>query len=240
MFPGSGASARILLADDRVADSRSWPTLNEVVLPRNLQTSLLATQVVAFATLVRSVAYDRWITVLASLLLIAGASAALRGRTWGVVLSFACAAAFPVAWAIGIAPAWFVGVGVIGALPFALSSDAMAKMDRQATSLLAFIAATSGAVIAVAWKLLAWDAFRTFPALWPSQYPQHGLAVTALLVAGAVAVVAHLRRRRSDQVRIESADRVRVREPLHQPFAAAAHAEAEVYDDERAPLRRRH
>lgn len=208
------------------------------MLPRNLHTALVATQVVAFATLVRSVAFDRWITVLGALLLITGATAALRGRTWGVALSLASAAAFPVAWALGMAPSWFLGVGVIGALPFALASEAMARRDRGATTLLALIAGTCGALTAVAWRLfVSSDAFLALPSLWPSSYPQHGLAVTALLAAGVFAVLAQVRRARLEPVRIGDAERVRVRHSAHDVMAAEA--EAEAYDDQRSPLQRR-
>ena len=74
---------------------------------RRLQLSLVAAQLIGAATLLRSVAYNRWITMLASVLLIVGAEAARRGRSWGVGLALGAASAFPVALAIGIAPAWF-------------------------------------------------------------------------------------------------------------------------------------
>ena len=93
---------------------------------RRLQLSLVIAQVVGAATLLRSVAYDRWITVLAAALLIVGASAARRGRSWGVGLALGAAASFPVAWAIGIAPPWFC---LVGALPFAIASRAFARFD---------------------------------------------------------------------------------------------------------------
>lgn len=159
-------------------------TLFVLVLQQRLHTFLVGAQVVGFATLLRSVAFDRWITVLAALLMVVGATAALRGRTWGVVLAFASAAAFPVAWAIGIAPMWFVYVGVIGALPFLLASGAMARVDRKATMILAALAASAGALGAILWKAVAWDLFAAVPALRPSMLPQHGLAVLALLVGG--------------------------------------------------------
>lgn len=163
------------------------------MLHRRIEAWLLGTQAVGLATLIRSVAFDRWITVLASALMIVGAIAALRGRTWGVVLSFASAAAFPVAWAIGIAPLWFVYVGVIGAMPLLLATSALARVDRQATAVLVGLAASAGAIAAVTWKLVAWDLFMAFPALRPSVFPQHGLAVVALLGIGVAAMVASLR-----------------------------------------------
>jgi hypothetical protein len=167
------------------------------VLQRRVQLSLLAAQAVGVATLLRSIAYDRWITVLASLFLIGGAIAAQRGRTWGVGMAFASAMAFPVAFAIGIAPAWFCLVGLAGALPFALTFRPFARFDKGATMLLAAIAATAGAGAAIAWKEIAWSVFRTFPSLRPSIDAQHGLALAATL-AVVVGAAAGRRRSRSD------------------------------------------
>ncbi len=168
---------------------------------RRLQLSLLAAQVVGAATMLRSIAYDRWITVLASVLLIIGAAAARRGRSWGIALSFASAAAFPVAWAIGIAPSWFCLVGIVGSLPFALTSRAFARFDKGATALLAILAASGGALAAMAWKEMAWDVFTTFPLLRPSISPQHGLALTALVATAAVMTVL-TRKSPADQPRL--------------------------------------
>jgi len=154
-----------------------------------LQRSLVAAQLVGAATLLRSVAYDRWITVLAAVLLIVGATAARRGRSWGVGLALAAAAAFPVAWAIGIAPPWFCLVGIVGALPFAIASRAFARFDKGATALLAFLAASAGAIGAIAWKEYAWSIFTTFPISRPSIEAQHGLALATLTTIVAVAAV---------------------------------------------------
>ena len=167
-----------------------------------MERSLLLAQLVGFLTLLRSVAFDRWITVVASALLVTGAIAALRGRTWGLALSLASAAAFPVAWAIGIAPFWFVWVGAIGALPFILASHALKRFDRQATTLLAALAVSAGGLTAVAWKYFAWDLFAMFPFLWPSWAPNHGLAVLALLGAGVAGGVAQHRHLRRERVRV--------------------------------------
>lgn len=159
------------------------------MLAHRVRVSLVALQVVGVATLMRSIAYDRWITVLASLLLIGGAVAAQRGRTWGIALAFATAVSFPVAFAIGIAPPWFCLVGLAGALPFALTARRFARFDPGATALLAGIAATTGAAVAMAWKELAWTVFTTFPSLTPSMHAQHGLALatTAAVVVGVLA-----------------------------------------------------
>jgi hypothetical protein len=160
-----------------------------VVLSHRLRVSLVVAQAVAVMTLLRSIAYDRWITVLASLLLIGGAMAAQRGRTWGIGLAFAAAVAFPVAFAIGIAPPWFCLVGLAGAWPFALTARPFARFDKGATMMLAAVAATVGTVAAVAWKEVAWSIFMTFPSLRPSIEAQHGVALAATLavVVGALA-----------------------------------------------------
>ena len=156
---------------------------------RRLQLSLVAAQLVGAATLLRSVAYDRWITVLAAALLIVGATAARRGRSWGVGLALGAAASFPVAWAIGIAPPWFCLVGIVGALPFAIASRAFARFDKGATALLAVLAASTGAISAIAYKHYAWSLFTMFPSAQPSLEAQHGLALATLATLATVAVV---------------------------------------------------
>jgi len=144
---------------------------------------------VALATLVRSIAFDRWITVLASLLLITGAVAARRGRTWGVALTFAQAAAFPVAFLIGIAPPWFCLVGAIGSLPFLLSSRALLRFDKTATRVLAALGMLGGALGAIGWSAFAATVFNAIPVTTPSVYPHHGLiALLTAIVGGALIV----------------------------------------------------
>ena len=54
--------------------------MKSAVLPRNVRLSILLVQLVTIATLMRSVAFDRWITILASLVLLIGAAAAKRNR----------------------------------------------------------------------------------------------------------------------------------------------------------------
>ncbi len=132
---------------------------------------------VGAATLVRSVLYDRWITVLVSLLLIGGATAAMRGRTWGVALSLAAAIWFPAAALVGIAPPWFMFVGVAGVMPFVRLLPAFARFDKKATALLVMIAATLGTAGAIAWKQTAVTVFTHIPLLRPSLYANHGLLV---------------------------------------------------------------
>jgi hypothetical protein len=154
---------------------------------RRLQLSLFAAQLIGAATLLRSVAYNFWITMLASVLLIAGAEAARRGRSWGVGLALGAGSAFLVAFAIGIAPAWFVLVGLAGALPFAIASRAFARFDKGATALLALLAASAGTIGAMGWKEYAWSIFAAFPMSRPSLEAQQGLMLATLttLVAAA-------------------------------------------------------
>ncbi|HSO31922.1 MAG TPA: hypothetical protein VLT33_05385 [Labilithrix sp.] len=182
------------------------------MLPRRVRLSLLAAQVISVATLLRSIAFDRWITVLASLLLIGGAMAARRGKAWGIGLTFATAVWFPVAFAIGIAPAWFCLVGLVGALPFAFTLRPFARFDKGATALLAGIAAATGTAIALAWKELAWSIFQVVPSLAPSGVAQHGLLVTTTLLV--VLGIASRSRSRSapEGARVRIGERVRVGE----------------------------
>lgn len=205
----------------RVADSRERPTLFQDVLPRDLRTSLLATQLLAFATLARSVAYGYWFTIGVSTLMIVGALAAMRSRTWGVALTFATATTFTAAALLGIAPAWFLGVGAVGALPFLLSSESMARFDRQATTWLAALASGAGAALAVAWNVVAWSVFVTVPALAPTRFVSNGLAATAVLALGAVALVAQRERER----------RLRVAEPQPLRIAEVASSQARAAPD---------
>jgi hypothetical protein len=171
------------------------------VLPHSVRLSLLIAQLVGVLTLLRSVAFDRWITVLASVLLIAGATAAQRGRTWGVGLAFGAAVAFPVAFLIGIAPAWFCLVGVAGALPLVRTWPAFARFDKGAAALLTMIMAACGAMGAIAWKHVAWSVFSAVPALRPSLQPEHGVLVAALLALAIVSGSRQIRQLRLDDER---------------------------------------
>lgn len=181
------------------------------MLPRPLQSSLSLLQLVAVATLMRSVAFDRWITVVASVVLLVAAAAARRGKSWGVALAFAQAAAFPTAVLIGIAPPWFMLVGIAGALPFLMTSSAFARVDRGATRLLAALAVAAGALGAVAWKAYAWSVFEAFPALLPSRHPHHGWLVAAIAALG-VATAARRSKRETerDEARVRVAPALRV------------------------------
>lgn len=194
------------------------------MLPRRVRLSLLAVQVVSVLTLLRSIAFDRWITVVASLLLIGSAMAARRGKAWGIGLGFATAVWFPVAFLIGIAPAWFCLVGLVAALPFAFTLRPFARFDKGATALLAGIAATTGTAIALAWKELAWSIFENVPSLAPTGVAQHGLLVVAtLLVVLGVASRGRLREESGgEEARIRVGDRLRVGDAGHEVAASSA------------------
>lgn len=154
------------------------------VLPRNVRLSIFVVQLVAIATLMRSIAFDRWITIFASLVLLLGAAAAKRNRAWGVALMFAQAVAFPVAYLIGIAPPWFCLVGAVGMIPFFQTLPGFARLDRGATRVLATLAALGGMAGAMIWKKVAWDVFEAMPFFMPSGYPHHGWVVAAIAALG--------------------------------------------------------
>jgi hypothetical protein len=163
---------------------------------RRLELAIAAARLVAFTTLLRSVVYDRWITVLASVLLIAGAAAAGRGKTWGLGVAFGAAVAFPVAFAIGIAPAWFCLVGIAGALPLVSSWRALTRFDAAATIAGSAIAASIGAIGAVTWKSVAWTVFDAFPSLTPSAHAGNAVLALALAIGAVTASVTNRRRTR--------------------------------------------
>lgn len=206
------------------------------MLQHRLRLSLVVAQAVGVLTLMRSIAFDRWITVLASLFLIGGAMAAQRGRTWGVPLAFAAAVAFPVAFLIGIAPPWFCLVGLAGAWPFALSARPFARFDKGATVLLAAITTTLGAAAAITWKEVAWSVFVTYPSLRPSIEAQHGVALAAVLavVVGALAGRArHPAMRVGAESESESGQaRVRIGERVRIDSDAASHAHDDAFEEE--------
>ncbi len=197
-------------------------------LRARVQASLAAVHVVAFATLLRSILYERWITVLGSLFLILGALAAQRGKTWGIGVALGAAIAFPAAFAIGIAPAWFCLVGLVGALPFILSSRAIARYDGAATAIGASLAAAIGAAGAVGYREIAPWLFTNFPSARPSWEPEHVGVVAALAVA-AIAAVA-----------LRPGRRIRVAEPSVRVAAFTETAAEESAEDEaEEPVRAR-
>ena len=198
--------------------------------------SLLILQAVALATLVRSIAFDRWITVIASTALFVGALAAKRDRAWGVALAFASAIAFPVAWVIGIAPPWFAFVGAAGMMPFMLASKSFAKFDKGATALLATLAVAVGGLGAIGWKAVAWPIFRSFPSLRPGLHPEHGALLVAVTAAAMVAM--HLTRRKALPASETTQYRVEESTPAVR-IATPAPTERETVDEEAAQERSR-
>jgi hypothetical protein len=160
------------------------------MLQYRLRSALALVQIVGVATLMRSVLYDRWITVVASLALIAGAAAVKRGKTWGVGVTLGSAIAFAAAFAIGIAPAWFCGVALVGALPFLLTSRVIARFDAAAATIGAMLAGAVGVAGAVAWRVFAPWLFDAIPALRPSWYANHvGIVAAAVTMMTVIALV---------------------------------------------------
>lgn len=192
---------------------------------RKLELSLYASQLVGGAVLLRSVAYDRWITVAAALMLLLGATQARRGRTWGLGLTLAAAAYFPAAWAVGIAPFWFAVVGLVVGLPFAFARKALQRFDAGAATLLARLSVGAGVGVALAWKYLALALFQQFPSLAPSAEAQHGVALVALFSAMVYAAIDG--RPRSAAVEAPGSTKVRVSAELDLPSSEEAPEEAE-------------
>ena len=119
-------------------------------LADRVQASFFAILVVALPLVLRCVIYERWITLFAAVALILGALAGFRWRTWSVGITLLAGTAFPAAHLLGMAPAWFWGVGFVSALPFALSWKPMAFFDRSAATLFAFLAVSGGITCALA------------------------------------------------------------------------------------------
>ncbi len=198
---------------------------------------MLVAEIAAVATLARSIAYDRWITVLAASILVLGALAARRQRTWGVGLALGAAASFPVAFLVGIAPAWFVLVGIAGALPFLATSRALARFDARSTVFLASLAAAVGGACAWGWKQIAWSVFEAIPALGPSLEANHGVALGVL---GAIALAVAGRRVLGRRAPSPEEAHTRTRVAALEPVATSAPAEELDLDEElEAPPRRR-
>ncbi len=223
--------------------ARRAPTSTiQVLLKNRLNTSLFVLQLVAAATLLRSIAFDRWITVLGALLLIVGALAAQRGRTWGVGLTLGAAVAFPAAFAIGIAPAWFCLVGVAGAIPFLLAARPFARFDKGATVLLAALAGVGGTAVAISFKATAYSIFDAVPQLRPSYQANHGLALAATLAVIVGIVAGRARARRIDGgARVRIGDGVRVVDAEQLGMAEEQTSAEDMRDvpEEEAPLRSR-
>src|ERR1019366_4858404 len=124
--------------------------------PHTLDLSLRVIQVASWAALARSVLFGFWPTVLACVLLLVGAGAARRDRTWGLGLLLAIGTAFPVMGLLGVAvPSWFGAMGVLGAVPFVLTWRPMAWFDKGAAVLFAALAIALGVGSAFAWRAAA-------------------------------------------------------------------------------------
>ncbi len=194
--------------------------------PRSLRSALSFTELATFLLLLRSVAFDRWITVAASVVLLVAVHAAQRGRTWGVALSATVGITFAGLWALGIAPLWFVLVGLLALRPFGRLWPIFARFDRGAAVALAALVTGVGTLGALAWKAWAVDLFRAFPLLEPSVYPQHGIALLAL--AGGGLVARHLLRPKAPVAQQDeaSAEPARVRVATEQALSSAEDAVA--------------
>jgi len=199
------------------------------MLPSRVRQSLQLAQVVAAATLVRSVAYERWITVLVAALLLFGAAAAQRGKTWGVGVSLAAASAYLGAWWLGIAPAWFCLVAMTAALPFAVTWRPLARFDGVATAIVAASAAAAGALGAVVWKGVAWFLFDHVQMLAPTWRLTTFSAVAAGMAAVGAVLVLGRTSFASGVSQHEGAGRAGIR--VNVPRSPAAASLARVDDD---------
>lgn len=94
----------------------------------------------------------------------AGAVAALRKRTWGVGVVFACAAAFATAAAIHMGPPIFWAWALAGTMPMLLGAKPFLRFDRGAAALFIGIALALGIGAALAWSQL-------WPSVWMLAHP---------------------------------------------------------------------
>jgi hypothetical protein len=198
----------------------------------------MAVQLVTVAMLMRSVALDRWITVAASLLLLAASSAAVRGRTWGVAVAYLIGITFMTLCGLGIAPLFFALLGALAIRPFARVFRHLLDFDRGAAATLAVGATALGGAAGLAWKGFAHSLFNAFPAFVPSLYPHHGWLVAAI---GAASTLLILRQHRAaPRERGETRTRVSEDAETHVRIAEDAETEAdEAIDHEAEPRRLR-
>lgn len=159
----------------------------EQMLPVHVRRALGVAQLVGAATLLHSAAYSYWATVLAAWLLVVGATAAKRGRAWGVALGFAMAASFAAAFLLEMAPSWFCIVAAAGGLPFALTLRAFTRADKMATVALTALSAALGVAAASAWWFVAWPLFGALPLIRPTW---HASIPSMLVGAGLLGIVA--------------------------------------------------
>lgn len=133
-------------------------------LPRHLVLALVASESLGLALVARSLLLGRVTTVVVATLLVVGAQAALRERTWGVGLLLGTATAFGVAAATGFGPGWFAVVAALSALPFAMTLGPMVRFDGAAAATFAMLSTALGAAGAMAWREAAY-------ALWHATHP---------------------------------------------------------------------
>jgi hypothetical protein len=86
------------------------------------------------------------LTAAACAVSIAGAVAALRGRTWGLLFTSGAAIAFGGVALYGIAPPWFLAVAAVGLTPAAIAARSLWRADGSASLLFAVLALGVGAV----------------------------------------------------------------------------------------------
>lgn len=111
---------------------------------RALFFSLLAVELAGYATVLRCLLFERWVTLPGALIMAVGAGLARRGHTAGIGVVLACATGFAIAPTVFIhAPGWFYGLAVLGVIPALLTYRPMAHADAPATALF-----NVGAVIA--------------------------------------------------------------------------------------------
>lgn len=91
-----------------------------------------------------------WCTVAASVALLVGAGAGLRGRTWGVLLAAVSGMSFLGAWAVGIAPPEYIGIALAGFAPMLAVSPRLFGFDAKAATVAVALAVAIGAAAALA------------------------------------------------------------------------------------------
>jgi len=133
-------------------DSETDEGRARAMAPLKLAAWILA--LLAGLTLARSLIWIRPATIAASAALLVAASAILRARTWGLLLSLSLAAAFGSAAALGIGPLWFWIVASAGALPTLLAAGPLLRFDRIAALSLALFSLSAGALGALTYAQL--------------------------------------------------------------------------------------
>lgn len=136
-----------------------------------------------------------WLTALAGGILVSGALAAARGRTWGIFACFFVGVAALMAPLLEMAPSIFFLYGAAGVFPFGLYVRAMLKRDRGAVLLLvSLLVALAGAAL-YAWNhIFLWIVRR-----WPHAFASFNKPLASIVLgAVALATFAYVARRRGD------------------------------------------